>query len=168
MICRQHKFNNIVNTSIDNNIVNIMKWFPECFCQNVNTWRAHVQYYCQYSGYWQYYWTCAVCYYPYVSMFFGSWWPLEIGNLKPFLCATYPTYLKNLLLLNLSPFQNKYYGAYFPNRGHKVVIRTWRLLARQVQVQACTVPITTPCSLLRKARHCEICLQPFSDLFGDS
>jgi len=36
-ICRPHTFNNIVNTSIgNNNIVNIMKWFPDCR-KTVNT-----------------------------------------------------------------------------------------------------------------------------------
>jgi len=41
----------------------VMEWFPECR-KTVNTWRAHVQYYCQSIGYWQYHWTCAACWMP--------------------------------------------------------------------------------------------------------
>jgi len=31
------------------------------FCQHINSWRAHVQYYWKSNEYWQYNWTCAAC-----------------------------------------------------------------------------------------------------------
>jgi len=59
-ICRPHTFNIIVNTNgMPENRDN-----RQYFCQYINTWHPHVQYYYQSNGYWQYYWTSLACYLP--------------------------------------------------------------------------------------------------------